>query len=119
MAPFYDRLRASAERLIKRFGSAATLTRTTRATFDAGAGSYGTETEAEYPTLAVLRDYEDRLIDGTRIVRGDRRAILDPGVVPVIGDTLTIGGTDYRVIAVKTENPGGTPVYYEAQVRLA
>lgn len=113
----YARSRDSANRLIARYGQACTLAHVTAGTVSADGASRTGDSSANTTTKVVLLDYDDKLIDGTRIVQGDRRALLRYDAAPVIGDTITVGSEVLKAINVSPLNPGGTVIYYEAQVR--
>ena len=76
-----------------------------------------TET-AETSLRAVVGRYDRRLVDGTLIMAGDRRVMVEAGPVePTTADRLRIGGEDYAIVAVRPLAPGGVALMYEVQVR--
>lgn len=107
------------------YGRAATYHHASSGTYDED-----TQTAVEnlypYATRVMMLSYSDRAIDGTNILRGDRKAVVmarDLPVVPAEGDELTVaagptepGGT-FDVIGVKVAEVGGTVFYYALQVR--
>ena len=116
----YQSLRATAQRLIDENGQDVTLTRSTGGVFDHGAGEYTTpQTVTQVATRGVVLDYPTGLIDGTRVLTGDRRALLIPSVEIMDTDALTFAdGTKYRIVRLERVAPAGTTLYYEAQVRV-
>lgn len=114
----YARTRASANRLINRYGAAVTLVRTTTGTVAAdGSGRTG-DTTSRTPTKVVFDEYDEKLVDGTRIQQGDRKAIMLAETDVAIDDVLEVSSTEsVKVINRKPVNPGGTVIYIEAQVR--
>lgn len=75
------------------------------------------EVRTEYATRGFLSSYRDNLIDGTRILAGDRKAVLlgQPlPVAPAPGDTIQLEGKDWSVISVTRDPAGAT---YSCQVR--
>lgn len=114
---FYSRTRASANRLIRRYGVAATLVHITPGTVAADLSGRTGDTTTRTPTKVVFDEYDERMIDGTRIIRGDRKAIMLAESEVAIDDQIEVGDETIRVIDRKPVNPGGTVIYIEAQVR--
>lgn len=58
--------------------------------------------ETSYPCMGKIDAYDPKDIDGTLIVATDRQitlvgSSLPPGIAPVPGDKVTIGGVTYRI----------------------
>lgn len=121
MTGFYDRMAATAAKLLKKYGAAAVLSRVTAGDYDPATGNTIGETTATYSCFAAKFDYEQKDIDGTQIRVGDQRVYLSaPGVVqPQSGDTMTFTGSAkvFDVVTAKAINPAGTAVIFEVQVR--
>ncbi len=120
MAFDYDEIAAEALELLTDFGSTATLTRGVAGTYNPAVGlTPGTPT-TETVTCAIF-DYPLRVIDGTRILTGDKQALMSAvGVLPPKpGDTLTWQSTVYTVVTSKPLAPAGTDVLHDVQVRGA
>ena len=121
MAAFdYTRARATAERLLARFGQAGSIRRTTTTGGDAWNPGSGTTTTTGYDCTVALLDYKDMEIDGTRVVQGDRKAYISTSglsITPSNGDQLRVGSVDHAIVDIKQINPAGTVVVYMAQVR--
>lgn len=112
----YANTAATALRLLQRFGASATIKRETAGAYDPATGS-NTVTTTNLITTACVFDYDQKYIDGTLILMGDKRAYLAPAQVPKQGDKLTWQAKDYTVESVKAIAPAGTAVLYEAQIR--
>jgi len=113
----YTRTRATAERLIARFGQTGTIRRTT----STGPEWDPTQTVADYACIFAVMDYDKRDVDGTLIRQTDRKVYLSTAVLaltPETSDSLVAGGVPYSIIDVKPLSPAGTVVYYEVQARL-
>ena len=114
----YTRSKASADRLITRFGQSATLRRpsTTGAAYNPTPGD-----PDNHPVTVVTLDYSTSEIDGTRILATDRRVLMAKrslAIEPTSSDKLVIGGVSYSIIPpVKPLSPGGVVVLYELQAR--
>jgi hypothetical protein len=116
---FYADLRATADGLLTDKGQSMTLTKTTAGTYDPETGTSTPTTEAHTVTGVVL-DYPNREIDGTLILRGDKKVLVSAdglAVDPAPQDTLTFGGVVNQVIDAKPLRPAGTVVLWTLQVR--
>ena len=142
----YAPITATASRLITRFGADHTFSRTSGGAYNPATGTvtesnaYGLSNGDEYllsdgsqyvlysPTgglqtltwsgKGVYQDYSDSEIDGTTILRGDRRLIIEAlNIVraPEVGDKIS--GTSEQILNVQTIRPGSTVVAYVCQVR--
>lgn len=112
----YTRTRATAERLIARFGQTGTL----RRTVSDDDPFNPTQTTTDYPCTFAVLDYEKRDVDGTLIKQTDQMAYVSTAglsIAPETTDRLVIGGTPFTVVNVKPLSPAGTVVYFELQVR--
>ena len=118
MAGFdYAKSAATADRLIKRFGQAATLIRQVHI----GGPDYDPTfaKQSRDCTVAVL-EYENREIDGSRIQTGDKKVLVSAvglSPEPSTADRIDIGGEEHAVVSVKPLSPAGTAVFYEVQAR--
>lgn len=117
----YSQTAATAERLLKRFGKPATITRTTPGGYNTATGTTGAPTVSTQSQQVVVIDYPHGYIDGTLIRQGDRQALISPQVIfePKAGDVLAWGGASLTLITVKPVAPAGVPVLFDAQVRGA
>jgi len=113
----YARMKATADRLIAKFGQAATLRRPTWT---------GTEqnpvagTPTDYPVTVVVEVYAFSQIDGERVRRDDLKVLVARGaltVEPAVSDKIVIGGAEHAIVSVRPTNPGGTVVMHELQAR--
>lgn len=117
MAQFnYARSKATAERLIRRFGQTVTLT----VISTTGPGYNPTVTETDHSLQAAVLDYKINEIDGTLVQRTDRKVLVSTEgatVTPSTANKITIGGAEHAILSVKPLNPGGTVVMWELQTR--
>ncbi len=114
----YARAETTAQRLIKRFGQAVTLTKTT----DALIAYDPKQTETSYTVQAAQLNYNEKDIDGTLIQTDDRLVYISTeglAVIPEVDDTLTINSVDLNIISIMPLAPAGTVVYWKVQVRAA
>lgn len=112
----YPNIRATAERLIARFGQAGTIVRVT----NSGDAWSPTQSEESHAVTLVDLDYSDVAVDGTLIKRTDRMVYVSTAgvtITPGIADKITIGGVAHEVVTVKPLSPGGVVVLWEIQAR--
>lgn len=113
----YAGMKATADRLIAKFGQAATLRRP-----NVTGPSHNPVVAAptDYPVTLVVEDYRLDQIDGVRVLQTDRKVLLAKGsltVEPTASDQLVIGGAVYAIVMIRPTNPGGISVLYEIQAR--
>lgn len=113
----YAKMAATALRLLEKFGMTVTLVRTTGGSIDPVTGAVVAGTSANQTTTGLLRKYPDNLIDGTRIMTGDRQAVLSNEVRPLLTDRLRVAGEDWNVMGIETVKPTDTTLVYFVQVR--
>lgn len=109
--------RADADELIAEFGQSATLRRPV-----SGGTAYNPTEGApdDHVATIVVLEYDQREIDGARVLATDKKVLLAKGslsVEPVASDKLVIGGAEHAIVDVRPLSPGGTVVMYELQVR--
>ncbi|MGX9443869.1 hypothetical protein ACWX0K_15005 [Nitrobacteraceae bacterium UC4446_H13] len=123
----YARTRATAERLIARFGQVGALRRTT----DDGDIFNPTQTTADHACTFAVLDYAKSMVDGTLIKQTDQMVYLSTSglaITPETTDRLVVGGTwsgsplklngaVMTIVNVKPLSPAGTVVFWELQVR--
>lgn len=117
MAGFdYVKTRATAERLIARFGQQAQLRRITAS----GPDYDPVQTSEDFASMLVDLDHTQAHVGDTLIQRGDRMVYLSTAglsIVPVLSDRLLIAGVEHAIIDVQPLAPGGTTVLWQLQVR--
>lgn len=132
MSAFYDRMAATALRLIAQFGQPATLIDVTPGGYDPDTGVTGPVT-MERTGSAIVQDYNLREsgaanLAGTVIQQGDKKIMLaalttnDDGdqvqiEPPTMNTKVTVDGVTWTVANIKSINPAGTPLLYEIQGR--
>ena len=109
---------ATALRLLTKFGTSITMVRLTGNFYDPVGGTVIDGADASYSAIALIKPYPDRMIDGTRIIDGDRMLVMDSGTEPDPSDRATIGGEEWSIVSIKTVKPDdATAVVYFCQVR--
>jgi hypothetical protein len=121
----YTRPRATAQRLLTKYGAVVVLTRTTAGAYDPDTGTTGAGSSAAYTGIAFREQYALKDIDGTIIKRGDVRLIVAPKQsdgtdmpIPAADtDTMLFDGTTYSVVGVDPLKPADESVLYYVQAR--
>lgn len=111
----YTRLAATAARLLQSYGADAVLRRTVQGQYDPATAT-STDTVTNTTVRAAVFDYTNDEIDGTLILRTDKKAVIS-GSEPLPVDVLIWQGAQHRVVSATTISPAGQPVLYIAQVR--
>lgn len=121
----FSKLQATATRLIRKNGRAVTVVRASTNPKDPEKPWRGNQcVDTELPTFAAIVDYQERDIDGERIRRGDRRALIE---VPKDSDGNEIDlrffdrlddrGERWRMMNIQKIEPANTTVVYDVQLR--
>jgi hypothetical protein len=111
----YARSRATAERLIAKFGMAGAIRRKT----STGPAYDPSFTTTDYLCKLVVLNYEDSKIDGSLIRRTDKMIYLSTeglSITPTEADSI-VAETAYQIINIKPLSPAGTVVFWEIQAR--
>ena len=122
----YARAKASADRIIERFGAPAALLRPTSTgpVYDPTPGA-----PIEHPCVAAVIDFTDSEIfdNGGRVLSTDKHVILAKGALaidPTPSDKLRVGDVEFWIIGgppagrgIKTIAPAGVVVFYDLQCR--
>jgi hypothetical protein len=102
-------------------GRAIVITRTPAGTYDPADQSMTTPANLTWRTRGLFLNYNDKLIDGTNVKRGDRRLYIKfKGITTydaAQGDAVAAGSDVYTVITFKRIELGGTTVIFIMQVR--
>jgi len=124
MSAFYDKMGATALRLISRFGQEITLRDTVPGEYDPVTGGSTPDVEVDQPAQAILQDYALQqagmsYAEDTVIRQGDKKILVAAqGLTPpTLTTTVLAGGATWTIVNVKEINPAGTPLVYELQGR--
>lgn len=115
-AAIYNRLNATAERLIREYGKTITITTPGEPTGPAHDPVPGVPTTQ----TALMVETENSITNRnpTLVQQGDKSGIIEPELEVTFGDTLTIDGRDgWHFVALEPLNPGGLRLLYEFVVR--
>ncbi|WP_236225552.1 hypothetical protein [Pseudomonas pseudonitroreducens] len=125
MSDLYDRMSATALRLISRFGSEQTLRDITPGTYDPVSGETTGDTQISQPAQLLLLEFTAQeagqsYADGSEIRQGDKKIIIAAkGLAwpPALTTRIDVDGVLWQVVNVKEANPAGTPLVYFCQGR--
>lgn len=114
----YASLATTADTIIGNFGIPVTVVSKGTASYDIDTGSV-TSTNVTQTANGVITNYDSKDIDGSVILRGDKRLLLSPiGITSIKPDArVTLAGVSYIVVSVNETNPAGVPLVYDLQIR--
>lgn len=118
MSAFYDRLEATAQRLIDRYGTSAELVRAGAATGPAHDPQPGAPTRHDCKLVETGYSLSNR--DQTLVLKGDKLGIISTAglsIVPGKDDILAIGGDEFHFVDLEPLRPGGQTLLYEFHAR--
>lgn len=118
MSGMYDRAAATALKLLTKFGQSITLTSVTTGAYDPATGMQATTTSTSTPK-GLLTKHNARDVDGTLIMHGDKKLLLDASTAIKTDDTVTVGSTVYSIAGISEINPAGTRVMWICNVRAS
>ena len=110
------------QRLVNLYGEPLTLVSKTFGPYDASTGTT-TSTSTNTPFIGYMASYNLSDIDGTNIIRGDRKLIMGPlshcgeGIEPEVDDEVTGTGDRVTIVSVAKILSSGAVLAYICQVR--
>jgi len=113
----YTGIAATALKLLENFGGPITLSRTTGDSIDPITGVVIAGTDSSVATTGLLKVYPDKMIDGTRILSGDRELILSNEQEVTTTDKPIIDGEEWSIEEIKTLKPFDVVIIYFCRVR--
>ena len=94
------------------------LERQTGAVQDPNTGLWTDGTKTLLPLDGALTGYADKEIDGTRIMRGDKRLVCAFDVPPLATDVVIVGGSQrFAIVNPEDVNHAGQTQVYKLQLR--
>jgi hypothetical protein len=112
-------LSKTATKLLKKLGSETyvTLLKYSGRVFDPVTGKHTSETVTPVALTAAVMSVTDNLVDGERILAGDKRVIFDNAATPDMQDLIEFGGEQYKIVNIDGFNHAGTQQYWEVICR--
>lgn len=125
MADFYERMAATAIRLITRFGQSGTISDVTPGTYDSATGVTTGDTPISQTAQMILLDYSlqesgAKYNEGTQVLAGDKKILIAAqglAWAPMMTSRITADGAVWQAVNIKVSNPAGTPLVYEIHGR--
>ena len=117
MSRFYNRMQATAERLIARYGYATSLERDGVPTGPPHNPQPGPVVLHACKVVEGKYSLIDR--DATLVLQGDKLGLISTeiDVAPALGDRLHLGGAVYHFVDLQPLSPGGQVLLYEFHAR--
>lgn len=115
---FYAEMAFTADELLKEFGVTITLRTVTAGAYDPETGT-ASITTVDVSTVGYFDDYKTAEIDGSLVLRSDRRLYLSAiGIArPTVESRVVADGIVYQIISVKAIPGAGTASLFDIQVR--
>ncbi|MDK9951527.1 hypothetical protein [Enterobacter ludwigii] len=111
----YERMQATATRMIKQNGVTYNVTRKGTVTV---VGGVEHKTEGlHFKATGVKTEYAPGEIDGTVIENGDVRIVFTAEQEIKTGDLVDVDGLAYRVVKPNPSKPGAVVICYKTQLR--
>lgn len=120
----YAEERQDAHTDIAEAGAVVVLHWTTPDEVDGPNGTVIPGTSRTLPTVGLLLSYKDREVDGSSVLRSDRKLMMSAldaasaNVEPLVGMVAEVSGTRYRVMDVDQLAPDGHAILYWLQLRI-
>jgi hypothetical protein len=114
------RARATASRLLNKYGKAVVFNSIIKGSYDTTTGSIASDSVTSINVKASIRDFNGIDIMSGVVQAGDRKVTMpaiDLSVTPKPSDTITFDGDTYTVIEVHNTWSGELPAVYTLQVR--
>jgi hypothetical protein len=114
----WSELVITADELIKEFGQPMTIKRVTQGEYDP-ATSLVTNVTTNIGTTGVIFDFGESDINGTTILKGDKKVYVTAnGVTSIMtNDSIMIGTQEYHITDVTQTSPAGVNLLWELKVR--
>lgn len=113
------RARATADKLLDKFGKSVTLTSIIEGSYDPTTGEMGAGATTSTMHTAIIKDYNGIDFISGVVQAGDRKVMIAAlgAPTPQPADKITIDNEVYQVISVRYIWSGELPALYEMQVR--
>lgn len=104
---------------LQKKGQPMTLTRAIAGTFDPVTGGMTGGSLQAFTVYGITKSYKlsDVNAANSLILSGDKQAIIEATVEPLVGNALTVMGEVWQVISVNELSPQGVALMYYCQCR--
>lgn len=113
----YSSSAATALKLLTRFGGDIKLVRKTGDSVNPVTGVIAAGTDASVTTTGLIKPYNDKMIDGSRVLMGDKELVLSNEHEPLLTDKPVIDGEEWSIVKINVVKPFNTAIRYLCQVR--
>ena len=114
----YDRSATTALRMLTKYGQAVTMSSIATGSYDPATGTQATTTTTA-THVGALTNHNAKDIDGSLIMQGDKKLLLNAGASIKTDDTVTISNVVYSIAGISEINPAGTRVMWICNVRAS
>jgi hypothetical protein len=120
---FYNRMAATASKLLAKFGATVTVSRTTGGSTNPVTGAATPGSTATLTAKGLLTEFSDQMKganlvgQGTTIQQGDRLLILDNSFEPLMTDRPVVGSQQWNILNIESKKPANVPLVYLVHVR--
>lgn len=116
----YVKLQDTAQKILTNFGEDWVHRRVTKGTYDPANNTRTVDSTTNTTVKAARLNYKRAQVTGEVIQQGDIKLVVEAkglSVTPTVDDKMVDGTEIWQIIDIMEINPGGTPVYYEMQLR--
>jgi hypothetical protein len=116
----YSALAAKVSAILTKFGQTVTLRKYPLGVYDTATGAMGSRTAVDFSRKAAIFDFGmgQQNGPGGLIQGGDKSCLMQTGIVPALQDHVILAdGTEYTVIGIASDAPGGIAVDYSLHLR--
>ena len=115
---FATTMKAVASKLLAFYGNQVTVVRTTPQGFNTSDGSVQTAETLIYTGYGNSSTYNVYEVNNVTVFATDIKFSFASDMKPVVGDVVTTGGIDMRVMKVDTDNAQDADILYTLQLRV-
>lgn len=102
----------------EQLGGTVTFMRYSGGTIDPVTNAQVAPTPETFTPNGGIKEYDDALVDGTRIISGDKRVVIDAATyTPEPSDKVVIDSEEWPIVRIKKVDFVGVPIIYEIQAR--
>jgi hypothetical protein len=113
----YDRASSTAKQMIGKYGRDLVLKRNIEGTFDPATYAFSGTSSPEVSCKGIVTNFKINEVDGTIVLRTDKKIILDADALPEQNDKIIDGTDEYTIVNVDSLEPGNTTLLYKVQAR--
>jgi hypothetical protein len=114
----YGTLAATVSKTLAQFGKSVILRNVSAGVYDPVTAQNVT-TSVDKTRKCVMFDFLlwEELQAGGLVQKGDKKCVLEAGIVPSTEDKVIDGTIEYTILSIKETNPAGVPLSYTLHLR--